>query len=67
MRQFVRVGSSSDYSAWVGKMTAPAAGGGAARMRALALVPNTALALGGTDRFLLVTQAVPTALAGWCR
>jgi nitrogen fixation/metabolism regulation signal transduction histidine kinase len=34
-----------------------------ARVRAIALLPNTELRLGGEDRFLMVVQQVPTAVA----
>jgi nitrogen fixation/metabolism regulation signal transduction histidine kinase len=34
-----------------------------ARVRAVALVPNTELRLGGEDRYLMVVQQVPTAVA----
>ncbi|MEW6703895.1 MAG: ATP-binding protein [Pseudomonadota bacterium] len=34
-----------------------------ARVRALALIPNTELRLGGEERFLMVVQPVPTAVA----
>jgi nitrogen fixation/metabolism regulation signal transduction histidine kinase len=36
---------------------------GAARVRALAYIPSTSFALGGEDRFLLVTQLLPPTLA----
>jgi nitrogen fixation/metabolism regulation signal transduction histidine kinase len=36
-----------------------AAAAASARIRALALLPNTSLTLGGDDRYLMVTQALP--------
>jgi nitrogen fixation/metabolism regulation signal transduction histidine kinase len=38
-------------------------GAGAARVRALAYIPSTSFALGEEDHYLLVTQALPPALA----
>jgi len=50
-----------DEDASIGSSTA--GGGGNARVRAIALIPTTTFALGEEDRFLMVNQLLPRALA----